>query len=199
MAHRSPGARHALRGGRGRRSLAGDRGPTSIPFPRDSGRRIGSRLRRRRCATTGGRLSRRYARRRESLRSRRSAPRVVGPDRARARLMEASMATQEADLVRMREHVEAAIQRSTDLLTDLKSLDDWLQALMPGLARFPESEREAFAARLCGYDAALPQRLSELIEGLADLMAGLTASDGGQAWVRQHVTRLEAGEETDAA
>jgi hypothetical protein len=113
--------------------------------------------------------------------------------------MEASMATRKADLVRMREHVAATIRRGADLLADVNSLDDWLQALMPGLAKLPESERDAFVARLCGYDAALADRLRELIEGLADLMAGLTASDGGQAWVRQHVTRLEAGEETDAA
>lgn len=109
------------------------------------------------------------------------------------------MAIDDADLVRLREQVTATIRRGTDLLSDLKSLDDWLQALMPTLARLAESEREAFVARLCGYDAALPERLQQLIEGLADLVAGLTASDGGQAWVRQHLARLEAGEETDAA
>ena len=109
------------------------------------------------------------------------------------------MATREADLVRMREHVAATIRRSADLLADLKSLDDWLQALMPALARLPESERAALVARLCGYDPALRDRLHDLIGGLADLVAGLTASDAGQAWVRQHVARLEAGEETDAA
>jgi len=109
------------------------------------------------------------------------------------------MAIREPDLVRLRERVTATIRRGTDLLVDLKSLDDWLQALMPTLARLPESERESLVARLCGYDASLPDRLQQLIEGLADLVAGLTASDGGEAWVRQHVARLEAGEETDAA
>lgn len=109
------------------------------------------------------------------------------------------MATRESDLVRVREHVTATIRRGTELLADLKSLDDWLQALMPALARLPESEREVLVARLCGYDTALPERLRQLIEGLADLVAGLTASDGGQAWVRQHVARIESGEETDAA
>jgi hypothetical protein len=109
------------------------------------------------------------------------------------------MASREGDLVRLRERVTDTIQRGTDLLEDLTSLDDWLQALMPTLARLPESEREALVARLCGYDASLPDRLQQLIEGLADLVAGLTASDGGEAWVRQRVARLEAGEETDAA
>ena len=109
------------------------------------------------------------------------------------------MAIREADLARLREHVEATVQRGTDLLADLKSLDAWLQGLMPALARLPESEREALVARLCGYDAALPDRLRQLVEGLADLIAGLTASDGAQAWVRQQVGRLEAGEDIEAA
>ena len=109
------------------------------------------------------------------------------------------MAIRESDLERLREQVTAAIQRGTDLIADLKSLDDGLQALMPTLTRLSESEREALVARLCGYDAALPDRLRQLIEGLADLVAGLRESDGAQAWVRQHVARLEAGEDTEAA
>ena len=109
------------------------------------------------------------------------------------------MPIQDADLVALREHVTATIERGTGLLGDLASLDVWLQVLMPTLARLSESERAAFVARLCGYDASLSDRLRQLIEGLADLLAGLTASDGGEAWVRQHVARLEAGEETEAA
>jgi hypothetical protein len=79
--------------------------------------------------------------------------------------------------------VTAAIRRGTGLIADLESLDDGLQALMPTLTRRSESEREAFVARLCDYDAALPDRLRQLIEGLADLVAGLTESDGAPAWV----------------
>jgi hypothetical protein len=109
------------------------------------------------------------------------------------------MAIRDADLVRLRDHVTATIGRGTDLLSDLKSLDAWLQELTPTLARLSESEREAFVARLCGYDASLPEQLWELIEGLADLVGGLTTTDGAQAWVRQHVARLESGEETEAA
>jgi hypothetical protein len=109
------------------------------------------------------------------------------------------MAIREADLVRLRDQVTASIQHGGVLLADLKSLDDWLETLMPALARLPESEREAFVARLCGYDASLADRLRALIEGLADLLAGLTASDGGEAWVRHRITRVEAGEETEAA
>jgi len=109
------------------------------------------------------------------------------------------MAVREADLERLREHVTATIDRGTDLLVDLTSLDDWLQILVPALVRLPESEREAFVARLCGYDPSLPSRIRQLIEGLADLVAGLTATDGAQAWMRHHLTRLEAGEDTEAA
>ena len=109
------------------------------------------------------------------------------------------MAIPDADLVRLRDQVTATIRRGTDLLSDLKSLDDWLQELTPTLARLSESERETFVARLCGYDASLPEQLRQLIEGLADLVGALTTTDGAQAWVRQHVARLESGEETEAA
>jgi len=109
------------------------------------------------------------------------------------------MAIPDADLIRLRDQVTATIRRGTDLLSDLKSLDDWLQELTPTLARLSASERETFVARLCGYDASLPEQLRQLIEGLADLVGGLTTTDGAQAWVRQHVARLESGEETEAA
>ena len=109
------------------------------------------------------------------------------------------MAIRDADLVRLRDQVTATIRRGTDLLSDLKSLDDWLEDLTPTLARLSPSEREAFVARLCGYDASLPEQLRQLIEGLADLVGGLTTTDGAQAWVRHHVTRLESGDDSEAA
>lgn len=99
----------------------------------------------------------------------------------------------------LRAYITAAIRRGTDLLADLKSLDDRLLRLLPMLSRMPESEREAFVARLCGYDPGLPERVRELVEGLADLLAGLTTADGGQGWLRQHLSRLESGEEAEAA
>ena len=105
------------------------------------------------------------------------------------------MAIREAELERLREQVTATIDRGTDLLTDLTSLDDWLLTLVPALVRLPESEREAFVARLCGYDPLLPSQIRQLIEGLADLIAGLTATDGAQAWMRHRLTRIETGEE----
>lgn len=105
----------------------------------------------------------------------------------------------ETDLDRLRTHVTATIQRGTDLLADLKALDAGLTVLLPSLSELPASERALLVARLCGYDAALPDRLRELIEGLADVVAGLTATDGAAAWRRHQLERLGAGEGEEAA
>ena len=105
----------------------------------------------------------------------------------------------EDHLEALRGRISTAIQRGTDLYADLTSLDEWLQTLMPGLARMTESERQAFVAKLCGYEAALPQHLQQLIQGLADLLGGLTVADGGQAWLRHHLSRLETGDGEEAA
>ena len=105
----------------------------------------------------------------------------------------------EEQLEAVRARISTTIQRGTDLFADLTSLDEWLQELMPALARMTESERRAFVARLCGYDPALPDHLQQLVQGLADLLGGLTAADGGEAWLRHHLTRLEAGEDDEAA
>ena len=99
----------------------------------------------------------------------------------------------------LRARISTTIQRGTDLFADLTSLDEWLQALTPALGRMTEGERQAFVARLCGYDPALPEQLQKLIQGLADLLGGLTVTDGGQAWLRQHLARLEAGDDEEAA
>ncbi len=109
------------------------------------------------------------------------------------------MATQETDLERLRTQVTATMRRGTELLADLKALDAGLGVLLPSLSELPGSEREQLIARLCGYDAALPDRLHELIEGLADVVAGLTTTDGGAAWRRHHLERLGAGEAEEAA
>jgi hypothetical protein len=105
----------------------------------------------------------------------------------------------ESDLDRLRIHVTSTIQRGTDLLADLKTLDAGLALLMPSLSELPASERAQQVARLCGYDAALPERLRELVEGLADVVAGLTTTDGAAAWRRHQLERLGAGEGEEAA
>jgi hypothetical protein len=70
---------------------------------------------------------------------------------------------------------------------------------VPGLATMTAGERKAYVARLCGHDETLPARLRDLVESLADLLAGLTSTDGGKAWLQQHTARLEAGDPAEAA
>ncbi len=103
-----------------------------------------------------------------------------------------------AELERLRMHVATTARVATDLLADLKMLDDRFQPLLPSISRLTDAEREARVAELCGFDAALSVRLRELVEALADVLAGLTSSDGGQAWLQHRLGRLEAGEETAA-
>jgi hypothetical protein len=102
-------------------------------------------------------------------------------------------------LEELRGHVTATIQNATDLLARLMSLDEALQTVQPALAEMTNDEREAYVARLCGYDARLPERLHDLVESLADLLAGLTSADGGQTWLQQHRARLADGETPEAA
>jgi hypothetical protein len=103
-----------------------------------------------------------------------------------------------AELERLRKHVTTTAARATDLMDGLKALDDELIVLLPSLGRLTDAEREAYVAQLCGFDAALAERLRELIEALADVLAGLTSGDGGQLWLQHRISRLEAGEETAA-
>jgi hypothetical protein len=105
----------------------------------------------------------------------------------------------ETDLDRLRTQVAATIQRGTDLLADLQAVDAGLERLLPSLAKLPASEREQHVARLCGYDPDLPERLRALIEGLADVVAGLTTTDGAAAWRRHQLERLGSGETEEAA
>lgn len=109
------------------------------------------------------------------------------------------MAKHETELDRVRTELTATIRRATDLLADLQALDARLIVLLPSLSELPASERAQRVARLCGFDAALPDRLGELIEGLADVVAGLTTTDGAAAWRRHQLERLGAGEAEEAA
>jgi hypothetical protein len=80
------------------------------------------------------------------------------------------MPTDEDPIDRLRAQVTSTIRRGTDLLADLEQLDD-----------------------------RLTDRLQALVGGLADLVAGLTATDGAAAWLRHHLDRLAAGEADEAA
>lgn len=101
-------------------------------------------------------------------------------------------------LEHLRAHVDGTVRHATDLLGSLTSLDEALQVMLPSLGDLTEGEREAYVARLCGYDERLPQRLRDLIESLADVIAGLTVADNGGAWLHHHLARLENGEEEAA-
>ena len=103
------------------------------------------------------------------------------------------------ELEPLRGLVTIAIKDATGLIARLKALDEAVATLVPGLAVMTEAERNAYVARLCEYDETLPDRLRALVEGLADLLAGLTSTDGGKAWLQQHMARLQAGETADAA
>jgi hypothetical protein len=102
------------------------------------------------------------------------------------------------ELERLRTHVATTARVATDLLADLKALDERFHLLLPSGARLTDVERAARGALLCGFDTALAARLRELVEALADVLAGLTSSDGGQSWLQHQLGRLEAGEETAA-
>ena len=102
-------------------------------------------------------------------------------------------------LERLRAQLTATIHRGTALIADLKSVDEWLQLVMPSLADLPNDERERYVARLCGYDQELPDRIRQLVESLADVLGGLTTADGGQAWLRHQLSKLETGEDLDTA
>ena len=101
-------------------------------------------------------------------------------------------------LERLRAHIAQMIQHATDLLADLDGLDDGLQLLMPSLGDLTEAERTGHVATLCGFDEALPERLRQLVESLADVLAGLTTSDGGTAWLERQLARLDTGDEPTA-
>jgi hypothetical protein len=95
--------------------------------------------------------------------------------------------------------VTLTIKDATTLMARLNALDAALAPLVPGLGAMTAGERNAYVARLCGYDETLPARLRDLVESLADLLAGLTTTDGGRAWLQQHMARLEAGDSAEAA
>jgi hypothetical protein len=99
----------------------------------------------------------------------------------------------------LRAQVTRAIEHSTDLIADLKTLAVAFQALQPALAEATERERWAEVARLTGLDESTPERLETLVETLADVLAGLTSADAGAAWLQQQRARLAAGEDATAA
>ncbi|PYM21233.1 MAG: hypothetical protein DMD81_00280 [Candidatus Rokuibacteriota bacterium] len=102
-------------------------------------------------------------------------------------------------LEELREKTGIAIRHGTDLIADLKAFSDLFEALIPELTTRTTAERWNEVARLSGIDAAMPDRLEAFVESLSDVLAGLTPSDGGQAWLRRRRAALDAGEDASAA
>jgi hypothetical protein len=99
----------------------------------------------------------------------------------------------------LRSHVTRAIQHGTDLIADLQALARAFEVLVPQLAEATERERWAEVSRITGLDSAMPEDLEALIETLADVLAGLTSTDGGEGWLQHQRTRLQSGEDATAA
>jgi hypothetical protein len=99
----------------------------------------------------------------------------------------------------LRGQVTRAIERTTDLIADLKSLAAGLETLLPDGPARTEAERWRDIARLAALDESMPERLEALVEALADVLAGLTSADNGAHWLAHQRARLAAGEDAAAA
>jgi hypothetical protein len=99
----------------------------------------------------------------------------------------------------LRGHVTRAIRHSTELIADLQALARPFESLVPELSEATESERWLEVARITALDPTLPDQLAAVVEALADVLAGLTSSDGGHGWLEHQRARLDAGEDVTAA
>jgi hypothetical protein len=102
-----------------------------------------------------------------------------------------------AEILRM--HVTGATRHGTELIAALQALADAFPMLAPELTNATERERWLEVARLTGLNREVPEHLSELVEALADVLAGLSSDDGGAAWLELRRARLRAGEDPAAA
>ena len=98
-----------------------------------------------------------------------------------------------------RQQVTRTIQRTTELISDLKALADGLGTLLLDGAQRTEAERWREIARLAELDETMPERLEALVEALADVLAGLTSDDNGAHWLEHQRARLAAGDEDATA
>ena len=109
------------------------------------------------------------------------------------------MNTAPENLDTLRTQLTDTIEHGTELLVGLKALNDSFPKLLPVLADLSESERATEIAVLCGFHPLLRTYLHQLIESLADVLGGLTAADGGEAWLRRQIDTLQTpGESSEA-
>lgn len=99
----------------------------------------------------------------------------------------------------LRDQVGRVIQRTTDLIADLQTLARAFESVAPELREATASERWREVARITALDLALPEILANVVEALADVLAGLTSADAGSHWLAHQRARLDAGEDTSAA
>jgi hypothetical protein len=91
------------------------------------------------------------------------------------------------------------IRHGTTLLADLRALNDGFPTILPSLGELAKSERATQVAVLCGFNPDLPTDLHQLVESLADVLGGLTAADGGEAWLRRQMDTLQTPGESAPA
>jgi hypothetical protein len=109
------------------------------------------------------------------------------------------MKTTPTSLDAFRSQLTDTIQHGTKLLADLTALSAAFPTLLPSLEDLPKSARATQVAVLCGFNPDLPTDLHQLVESLADVLAGLTAADGGEAWLRRQIDTLQTPGESSAA
>jgi hypothetical protein len=99
----------------------------------------------------------------------------------------------------LRRRVLQTVKHGTALIADLQALTEAFEVLLPTLADGTETQRWAEVARMTALDPAIPADLAALVEALADVLAGLSLADGGEAWLEHQRARLDAGEDASAA
>jgi hypothetical protein len=107
--------------------------------------------------------------------------------------------TPAARLELLRRHVTEATRHGTALIADLQALAAAFVVLVPELEDATERGRWAEVARITGLDPACADDLATLVETLADVLAGLTTTDSGAAWLAHQRARLAEGEDATAA
>ena len=109
------------------------------------------------------------------------------------------MKTTSKSLGAFRTQLSDTIEHGAELLVGLKTLNDAFPTLLPPLEILPARERAKQVAVLCGFSPDLPADLHQLIESLADILGGLTAADGGEAWLRRQIDAPQAPGDSSAA
>jgi hypothetical protein len=107
--------------------------------------------------------------------------------------------TPAARLELLRRHATEATRHGTALIADLQAFAAAFVILVPELEDATERERWTEVTRITGLDPACADDLATLVETLADVLAGLTTTDGGAAWLAHQRARLAEGEDATAA